>query len=56
VAGTIDQIRDLHPVLHCAMHQYWQKEFGAEIIGVSDEVIECIVKNLPRDKETAILT
>jgi hypothetical protein len=42
------------PVVHCAMHRYWQKEFGAEIVGVSGDVIECIVKNPPRDQETAI--
>jgi len=40
--------------VHCAINQYWQKEFGAEIVGVSSDVIECIVKNPPRDKETAI--
>ncbi len=42
------------PVVHCAMHQYWQKEFGAEIVGVSGDVIECVVKNPPRDQEAAI--
>jgi hypothetical protein len=38
------------------MHQYWQKEFGAEIVGVSGAMIECIAKNPPRDQDTAILT
>jgi hypothetical protein len=28
------------------MHQFWQKEFSAEIVGVSGDVIECIVENL----------
>jgi hypothetical protein len=36
------------------MHHYWQKEFGAEIVSVSGDVIECIVNNPPRDKETPI--
>ncbi|MFC0350671.1 DUF4253 domain-containing protein [Undibacterium danionis] len=42
------------PIVHCAMHQYWQKEFGAEIVSVSGDVIECIVTNPPRTKEAAI--
>lgn len=54
VTGMIDLIRDIYPVVPCAMYQYWQKEFGAEIVGVSGDVIECIVKNPPRDKDTAI--
>jgi len=36
------------------MHQYWKKKFDAEIVGVSGDVIECIVKNLLRDKKAVI--
>jgi len=52
--GMIALIRDLYPVVHCAMHHYWQKEFGVEIVGVSGDAIECIAKNPPRDQEAAI--
>ncbi|MBC3833711.1 DUF4253 domain-containing protein [Undibacterium amnicola] len=47
-------IRDFYSVVHCAAHHYWQKEFGAEIVGVSGDTIECIVKNPPRSQEVAI--
>jgi hypothetical protein len=42
------------PEVHCAFHRKWQSEFGAEIVGMSGDVIECVVKNPPRDKAAAI--
>lgn len=42
------------PEVHCAFHRKWQSEFGAEIVGVSGDIIECAVKNPPRDKAAAI--
>lgn len=42
------------PEVHCALHRDWQERFGAEIAGMSHDVIECIVKNPPQDRETAL--
>lgn len=42
------------PQVHCAIHKQWANEFGAEIVSISGDVIECIVKNPPRDMEAAI--
>jgi hypothetical protein len=39
--------------IHCAFHRQWQGEFGAQIVGVSHDVIECIVKKPPTDRQTA---
>ena len=42
------------PEVHCAFHRKWQSEFGAEIVGMSGDVVECVVKNPPRDKAASI--
>lgn len=40
--------------IHCAFHRMWQYEFGAEILGMSGDIVECIVNNPPRDQASAI--
>jgi Domain of unknown function (DUF4253) len=41
------------PHVHCAFHREWQERFGAEITGMSGDVVECAVTNPPTDRETA---
>jgi len=41
------------PEVHCAIHRQWQERFGAEITGISGDVVECAVKNPPRDRKAA---
>lgn len=43
-----------HPDVHCAFHRHWQERHGAEITGMSGDVIECVVRNPPDDREAAI--
>ncbi|MBI5726174.1 MAG: DUF4253 domain-containing protein [Planctomycetes bacterium] len=40
--------------VHCAFHREWQAEFGAEITGMSGDIVECTVANPPLNKEVAI--
>jgi hypothetical protein len=40
--------------VHCAFHRRWQSEFGAQIVGMSGDVVECVVSNPPRDQAAAI--
>jgi hypothetical protein len=42
------------PEVHCAFHREWQERFGAEITGMSGDVVECVVASPPTDRETAI--
>ncbi|MEZ6106523.1 MAG: DUF4253 domain-containing protein [Pirellulaceae bacterium] len=42
-----------NPEVHCAFHQQWFTEFGARIVGMSGDVVECVVQSPPRDRETA---
>ena len=38
------------PEVHAAFHRDWLRKYGAEITGVSNDVVECVVKNPPRDR------
>ncbi len=40
--------------VHCAFHREWYAEYGAEIAGISGDVIECIVARPPSDREAAL--
>jgi hypothetical protein len=40
--------------VHCAFHRQWHERFGAEITGMSGDIIECLVRNPPSDRDAAI--
>ena len=40
------------PEVHCGFHREWQERFGAEITGMSSDVVECSVSNPPTDRKT----
>jgi len=42
------------PELHCAIWRYWQEKYGAQIVGVSNDVIEAYITNPPQTKEAAM--
>jgi len=42
------------PEVHAAFHRAWFGKYGAEIVGVSNDVVECLVKSPPRDREAAM--
>jgi hypothetical protein len=42
------------PSVHCAFFRKWQREYGAQIVGMSNDVIECKVADPPRDREAAV--
>jgi hypothetical protein len=41
------------PEVHCAFHSEWHDRFGAQITGMSGDVVECMVTNPPTDREQA---
>ncbi|NRB39776.1 MAG: DUF4253 domain-containing protein [Pseudomonadales bacterium] len=43
-----------NPELHCAIWKYWQQKYGAEIVGVSNDVIEAYIANPPTTQEEAM--
>jgi len=42
------------PQLHCAFHRHWQEQLGAEITGMSHDVIECVVAHPPTNQTAAM--
>jgi len=42
------------PEVHCAFHRHWNEKYGAEITGMSGDIVECSVKKPPIDREAAI--
>jgi hypothetical protein len=40
--------------VHCSVMRYWGEKYGAEILSISDDVIECTVKNPPKTREEAM--
>lgn len=42
------------PEVHCAFHHHWQGKYGAEITGMSGDVVECKVARPPRDRKAAL--
>jgi hypothetical protein len=41
------------PGAHCAFHREWQTKFGAQIVGMSFDVVECVVDHPPTSQEAA---
>ncbi|HEX7378483.1 MAG TPA: DUF4253 domain-containing protein [Pirellulales bacterium] len=41
------------PEEHCALHREWQEQYGAEITGMSSDVVECSVRKPPTYRESA---
>lgn len=42
------------PHIHCSVMKYWNEKFGAEIVTMTDDYIECFVPKPPQTKEEAI--
>jgi hypothetical protein len=42
------------PEVHCALFRHWQEKYGAEITGMSGDVVECVVSKPPTNREDAI--
>jgi hypothetical protein len=40
--------------VHCAFHREWQASFGAQITGVSGDVVECFVAKPPKNRDAAM--
>jgi hypothetical protein len=39
---------------HCAIHKYWHEKYGAEVVGMSADVVECIVTKPPLTREESL--
>lgn len=43
------------PHVHAAMHKRWHERFGADIVSISGDVLECTVATPPRTRDEALV-
>ena len=39
---------------HCAIHRYWAEQYGAEVVSITSNEVQCRVSRPPTDRESAI--
>ncbi|MHA3774939.1 DUF4253 domain-containing protein [Verrucomicrobiota bacterium sgz303538] len=39
---------------HCAVHAYWGRKYGSQVVSVTGDIVQCIVANPPRDRNAAM--
>jgi len=42
------------PAEHCAIHRYWAEQYGAEVVSITHDTVQCIVARPPKDRESAM--
>lgn len=42
------------PQEHCAVHRYWASKYGAEVVSITGDVVQCTVARPPTDREAAL--
>ena len=42
------------PEENCAAFRYWGERYGAKIISITHDIVECTVERLPKDPEEAL--
>lgn len=42
------------PEEHCAVHAYWGRKYGAQVVSITGDLVQCIVANPPRSREEAM--
>lgn len=39
------------PAEHCAIHRYWESHYGAEVVSVTGDVVQCLVSRPPKNRD-----
>lgn len=42
------------PEEHCAVHRYWASKYGAEVVSITSDVVQCAVARPPVDREESL--
>jgi hypothetical protein len=42
------------PTEHCAMHRYWESKYGAKVVSVTADIVQCAVARPPLDRAAAL--
>jgi Domain of unknown function (DUF4253) len=42
------------PQEHCAVHRYWASKYGAEVVSITSDIVQCAVASPPTEREAAL--
>lgn len=42
------------PAEHCAVHRHWAEKYGAEVVSITGDVVQCIVTRPPETRAAAL--
>lgn len=42
------------PAVHCALHRYWASRYGAEVISITGDIVQCVVARPPADRPASL--
>lgn len=42
------------PAEHCAVHRYWASRYGAEVVSITGDVVQCVVARPPVEREGSL--
>jgi hypothetical protein len=42
------------PAVHCAFHRYWFERYGAEVVSMTGDIVQCIVARPPADRAASM--
>lgn len=42
------------PAVHCAVHRYWMERYGAKVISITSQAVQCQLTMPPTDREAAL--
>jgi hypothetical protein len=42
------------PAVHCALHRYWESQYGAQVASITGDIVQCIVDRPPTDKQASL--
>ena len=42
------------PAEHCAIHGYWASLYGAEVVSITGDVVQCVVTRPPSDRDASL--
>lgn len=43
------------PAEHCAIHRYWAAKYGAEVVSITGDIVQCTVARPPVDRSASLL-
>jgi hypothetical protein len=43
-----------YPAEHCAIHRWWAQDYGAEVVSITGDIVQCAIARPPNDRGAAL--